>query len=143
MMMTGRSGLLALFSVVLLSSCATVINETEDSEAPIDTAPIVVATTIPQGDIESLLSQLVSSANGLGEAIANQQNERARQQASDAEAIWSVLRPQLIDAGIDVVEDLNRMVDLMQTAVDRRRPADADKAFRFISLIAEEVPSLL
>ena len=142
-MMTGRSGLLALCSVVLLSSCATVINETEDSEAPIDTAPIVVATTIPQGDIESLLSQLVSSANGLGEAIANQQNERARQQASDAEAIWSVLRPQLINAGIDVVEDLNRMVDLMQTAVDRRRPADADKAFRFISLIAEEVPSLL
>jgi hypothetical protein len=68
---------------------------------------------------------------------------RARQQVSDAEAIWIALEPQLRDAGIDVVEDLDRMVELMQTAVDRKRPADADKAYRFISLIAQEIPALL
>ena len=131
-----------LFGIVA-SSCSTVINDTATTEAPSDTVPVMVTTTIPSGDITTLMSQLVSTANGLGEAIANRQTNQARQQASDAQAIWSVLQPRLIDSGIDVVEDIDRMVELMNTAVDRKRPADADKAFRFISIIAEELPALL
>lgn len=137
------SALLTVLFGVVASSCATVINDTATSEAPADTVPVMVTTTIPNGDITTLMNQLVSTANGLGEAIANKQTNQARQQASDAQAIWSVLQPQLIDSGIDVVEDIDRMVELMNTAVDRRRPADADKAFRFISIIAEELPTLL
>ncbi len=133
----------SLSLAVVISSCTTVINETTNDEQPDDTVEVVTSTTIPQGDITSLIDQLVTSANGLGEAIANRQNLRARQQVSDAEAIWIALEPQLRDAGIDVVEDLDRMVELMQTAVDRKRPADADKAYRFISLIAQEIPALL
>ena len=130
-------------TVVVLSSCTTVINDTASTEPAQDTVATVVATTIPSGDITSLLGQLVTSANGLGEAIANQDNDQARQQAASALAIWNALQPQLLDSGIDVVEDLDRMVELIQTAVERKRPADADKAFRFISLIAEEIPALL
>jgi hypothetical protein len=138
-----RSVVPVLVAAVALSSCSTVINDTTSTEAPEDTTPVVVETTIPSGDIVSLLNQLVTTANGLGEAIANRQNNQASQRAADALSIWSVLQPQLFDSGIDVVEDIDRMVELMQTAVDRKRPADADKAFRFISLIAEEIPSLL
>jgi len=130
-------------TVVVLSSCSTVINDTTNTEAPDDTVATVTSTTIPSGDIASLLNQLVASTNGLGEAIANRQNDQARQQASDALAIWTALQPQLLDSGIDVVEDLDRMVRLVQTAVERNRPADADKAFRFISIIAQEIPALL
>jgi hypothetical protein len=133
----------AVATTAVLSSCSTVINDTASTEAPADSVPTVVTTTIPSGDITSLLGQLVASANGLGEAIANRDNEQARQQAANALAIWTALQPQLMDSGIDVVEDLDRMVELIQTAVDRNRPADADKAFRFISLIAKEIPSLL
>jgi hypothetical protein len=132
-----------LVFTMTMSSCTTVINETSDTDAVVDTSAPSAITTLPQGDIESLLSQLVNSANGLGEAIANKQTARANQQAADAEAIWSVLQPQLLATGLDVVEDIDRMVELIQTAVDRRRPADADKAFRFISIIADEIPSLL
>jgi hypothetical protein len=132
-----------LVFALTVTSCTTVINETADTDVAVDTSAPSAVTTLPQGDIESLLSQLVNSANGLGEAIANRQSARANQQAADAEAIWSVLQPQLIETGLDVVEDIDRMVELMQTAVDRRRPADADKAFRFISIIADEIPSLL
>lgn len=130
-------------TVVVLSSCSTVINDPANTEAPDDTIATVTSTTIPSGDIASLLNQLVASTNGLGEAIANRQNDQARQQASDALAIWTALQPQLLDSGIDVVEDLDRMVRLVQTAVERNRPADADKAFRFISIIAQEIPALL
>lgn len=128
---------------LVTTSCATVINDSATTVAPADTVPVMVTTTIPSGDITSLLNQLVTTANGIGEAIANRQTNQARQQASDANAIWIALEPQLIDAGIDVVEDLDRMVELINTAVDRKRPADADKAYRFILLIAEEVPALL
>ena len=130
-------------TAVVLSSCATVINDTTNTEPAQDTVATVVATTIPSGDITSLLNQLVSSANGLGEAIASQNNDQAREQAASALAIWTALQPQRIDSGIDVVEDIDRMVELIQTAVERKRPADADKAFRFISIIAEEIPALL
>lgn len=132
-----------IVTAAVLSSCATVINDTANTEPAQDTVATVVATTIPSGDITSLLSQLVASANGLGEAIASQNNDQAREQAASALAIWTVLQPQLIDSGIDVVEDIDRMVELIQTAVERKRPADADKAFRFISIIAEEIPALL
>jgi hypothetical protein len=116
---------------------------TPSTEAPEDTVAISTSTTIPSGDITTLLNQLVTTTNGLGEAIANRQDDQARQQAADASAIWIALQPQLLDSGIDVVEDLDRMVRLVQTAVERKRPADADKAFRFISLIAKEIPTLL
>ncbi len=132
-----------LATVVVLSSCSTVINDTASTESPEDTIAVITTTTIPSGDITSLLLQLVTTANGLGEAIANRQDDQARQQAADASAIWTALQPQLLDSGIDVVEDLDRMVELIQTAVERKRPADADKAFRFISLIADEIPALL
>lgn len=134
---------LLVATVVALSSCSTVINDTSNTEAPDDTVVMSTSTTIPSGDITTLLNQLVGSANGLGEAIANRQNDQARQQSADVLAIWTALQPQLLDSGIDVVEDLDRMVRLIQTAVERKRPADADKAFRFISIIAKEVPTLL
>jgi hypothetical protein len=132
-----------LATAIVLSSCSTVINDTTSTEAPEDTVAISTSTTIPSGDITTLLNQLVITTNGLGEAIANRQDDQARQQAADASAIWIALQPQLLDSGIDVVEDLDRMVRLVQTAVERKRPADADKAFRFISLIAKEIPTLL
>jgi hypothetical protein len=43
--------------------------------------------------------------------------------------------------GLDA--DVQRIVELVRTATERKRPADADKAARFLSLLRESLPELL
>ena len=51
--------------------------------------------------------------------------------------------PAIRAEGIDIVEDVDRIIGLIDTATKRKRPADADKASRFLELIRESVPNLL
>ena len=46
-------------------------------------------------------------------------------------------QPQIAQATQDLLDDTQRMMNLFITAVERKRPADADKAMRFLpSLIS-------
>jgi hypothetical protein len=53
------------------------------------------------------------------------------------------IEPQIRATGIDMVDDVQRIVGLIGTATIRKRPADADKAQRFLGLIRESLPELL
>jgi hypothetical protein len=53
------------------------------------------------------------------------------------------IEPLILESKIDVLESVQRVVGLMRTAAERKRPADADKALRFIPLIIEAVTPLL
>jgi hypothetical protein len=49
----------------------------------------------------------------------------------------------ILESKIDILESVQRVVRLIQTAVERKRPADADKALRFIPLIIDAATPLL
>jgi hypothetical protein len=55
--------------------------------------------------------------------------------------IWGVLKPQIDAEGGETadqtVEDMQRIVDLASRSVQRTRPADADKALRFLDLLIQ------
>jgi hypothetical protein len=53
------------------------------------------------------------------------------------------LEPQILESKIDIAEDVKRIVNLFHTAAERKRPADADKAVRFTTLMLESIPQLL
>jgi len=103
------------------------------------------STTIatPTGNINSLVAQLGNVANGLGEAVVDRNSQLTRQKLAEADAIWIVLEPQIRASGLDLVESLQLIVDLMHSAVENKRPADADKALRFIPLVTEALALLL
>jgi len=134
-----------LFSVSLcaiaLTACATEITgSTESTVAPVSTTTIPVA---PTGSIISLLEQLLPVADGLGQAVVDGDSKVTKAKVAQADAIMLAIEPLILESKIDVLESVQRVVDLIHTAAEKKRPADADKALRFIPLIIEAVTPLL
>ena len=130
-----------LVSATSLSACATEIVGSTQS-----TIPVVTTTTTlpaPTGDIESLLMQLHTEATGLGQLVVDGKNSEAALIVARADAIWVAIEPQILESKIDIAEDVKRIVNLFHTAAERKRPADADKAVRFTTLMLESIPQLL
>lgn len=124
-----------------LSACATEIVGSTQSTIPV----VTTTTTLPApiGDIESLLTQLHTEATGLGQLVVDGKTSEAALIVARADAIWAAIEPQILESKIDIAEDVKRIVDLFHTAAERKRPADADKAVRFTTLMLESVPQLL
>jgi hypothetical protein len=58
---------------------------------------------------------------------------------ADLQLAWQVLQPQIADQGEQLTQDLQRLVDLADSAVTRNRPADADKALRFLQIVIDSL----
>jgi hypothetical protein len=126
---------------VLLSACSTEILSTATTLSPSDTTTTTLGP--PDGDIVELLDQLDELTDNLGQEIVD--NERAIFTAKyeRAQQILVAVEPQIRASGIDMVDDVEKIVRLIGTATERKRPADADKAKRFLTLIRESLPELL
>ncbi|CAB5024540.1 unannotated protein [freshwater metagenome] len=134
-----KRALLGLCAVAVLSSCATTYNS--GANAPATTAPSAsTTTTIPRGSTEELFAQMLQTGKELGNDVAQGDMSIARTKLADITAIWIGIQPQITQASQDLVDDTQRMINLFTTAVERKRPADADKAMRFLpSLISSLV----
>ena len=127
--------------VIALTSCATTITgSTESTVAPVTTTTIPV---IPTGSVISLLEQVLPVADGLGQAVVDGDSKVFKAKVAQADAIMLAIEPLIRESKIDVLESVQRVVDLIHTAAERKRPADADKALRFIPLIIDAVTPLL
>lgn len=130
------ASVLALASVSILAGCATTI---EGDTATTSTAPASTTTTIPRGTVDELFDAILTLGGGLGNDIASGNMQTARAKLADIRATWQAITPQIVDLGKDANDDLQRLVTLYSTAVDRKRPADADKATRFLELAIEPI----
>lgn len=119
---------------VALTSCGTTIVGSLDTTT---TSSVVTTTTIPTGTVTSLLSEMLVNVTGLGDIVAGKDNAAARERLQNVESIWVALEPQLVALRNDTNVDVERIVDLVRTAVKKKRPADADKAARFIPLVLD------
>jgi len=129
------------FCAIALTSCATEI--TGSTESTVALVTTTTAPVAPTGSIISLLEQLLPIADGLGQAVVDGDSKVFKAKVAQADAIMVAIEPLIRESKIDVLESVQRVVDLMHTATERKRPADADKALRFIPLIIEAVTSLL
>ena len=129
------------FCAIALTSCATTITGSTDSTvAPASTTTIPLT---PTGSIISLLQQLLPVADGLGQAIVDGDSKVSKAKVAQADAILLAIEPLIRESKIDVLESVQRVVRLIHTAAENKRPADADKALRFIPLIIDAVTPLL
>ena len=126
---------------IALTSCATEI--TGSTETTVAVATTTTVPVAPTGSIISLLEQLVPVADGLGQAVVDGDSKVFKAKVAQAEAIMAAIEPLIRESKIDVLESVQRVVDLIRSAAERKRPADADKALRFIPLIIEAVTPLL
>ena len=126
---------LCVTSTLFLSSCATRVIDT------VATSVVVAPTTIPSGSVRQLFDAIIAETTELGIALNKADSAGARQHLASIDAIWVAMRPLAQDLGDQTFEDLQRMIDLVHTAVERNRPADGDKALRFLLLLDESIPN--
>ena len=129
-------------TLIVLASCSTTYVGSTDTTDITSPEKIDVATTLPAGTVEELLTNIVQSTNGLGDAVASGDTKTARLKLSDVLANWEVLKPLVRDSSLDIFTDIERMVGLITSAVERKRPADADKALRYLPLIVAAIDAL-
>jgi len=126
--------ILALLVTVGTSACATKYDTADESTT---TAPASTTTTIPRGTLSELFQEILSIGRGLGDDVASGKSTDAREKLADIKATWQAIQPLIADRGADLNGDLQRLINLYITAVERKRPADADKATRFLTLAIE------
>lgn len=123
---------LSVIASLALSACATTI---------IDTAPtttlVAPTTVVPSGTAEELFPLLQRTIAEMSKAISDSNGGVAKTKLAEVREIWKVLQPQITERGDQFVQDLQRIIDLAVSSVERNRPADADKALRFLTLVIE------
>lgn len=123
---------LSVMATLALSACATTI---------IDTAPtttlVAPTTVVPSGTAEELFPLLQRTIAEMSKAISDNNGGVAKTKLAEVREIWKVLQPQITERGDQFVQDLQRIIDLALSSVERNRPADADKALRFLTLVIE------
>ncbi len=134
-----------LIPLGLAAACATTVDDTapggqtlppgavpaDGGSALIDGGVIVDSippTTIPvAGSATDLLPELAIEMSRLGSLIADGEGDDAA--LARIEAIWATIRPEIEATHPELVNGIGAMVDMARVAVERTRPADADKAF--------------
>ena len=124
----------------LLSGCATTINES----APTTLADNVVTETTTltvdqQLSTEELLTQMLTTVNALSEAMQKSDRQAASIKVDQILLISNTVRPKILTLSDQLAADFDRVIALAKSSVERNRPADADKALRFLPLIIDSL----
>lgn len=121
-----------------LASCAPTTYDTSIATST-TSAP---TNTEPTGTVEELLGRLSTAMGSLSSYIGPDQSGRTPagkiDQLALIESLWSAVRDAVLARDSDAGDSLERMVTLARTAVERNRPADADKAARFAGQVIDD-----
>lgn len=131
--------LLLTGAVIALSACGATTYD--DSRVTTSAAP--TTTTLPTGTTTELLTRLADELDGLSTLIGPradnetvpESNKRAR--LAEITALWAAAEPAMTADDPEGAESLGRMIDLASLAVERNRPADADKAAKFTRTVVD------
>ena len=99
------------------------------AESKIEDAPEI--TEPVAGSANELLPELATEMSRLGSQIAEGGDDR--ETLARIEAIWAAIRPEVESSRPELIGGIDTTVNMSITAVERTRPADADKAFRLLT----------
>jgi|JI10StandDraft_1071094.scaffolds.fasta_scaffold44680_3 hypothetical protein len=117
---------------------ATACDTTYDSsistttEAPAESAP---ASTLPSGTAAELLPLLLAEVQALPNRVAT--NDGSGAAATRIENLWAAVRPEIEANQPALVPDFEFVVRRCRAAADRKRPADADRAFKNLTALVD------
>ena len=123
----------------LAASCATTINEsatTTIASTEQEATQITVDLTLTR---DELLTQMLQSINKLSDTMQKADRKAATLELEQIILLSSAVRPEILQVSDQLAADFDRVVALAQSSVERNRPADADKALRFLPLVIESL----
>ena len=92
-------------------------------------------TSLPGGAADDLLPRIVGEAAALSEIIANKGDDGAA--AARITALWAAAVDEVSVTRPDLLPDLQANVERCSVAAKFNRPADADKAFRNLTVLVD------
>lgn len=129
---------------VIASSCATTINESAPStvgelNTSVSAQTSTLATVDASLDSSALLEQMLQSVTSLSSAMQKSDRKSAANHLEQISLINVAVRPKILLLSDQLVADYDRVVAFTKSAVERNRPADADKALRFLPLVIDSL----
>jgi hypothetical protein len=128
--------------IILASSCATTINQSAVTTVASSSESTTQVTINDQLTTDELLSELFLAVEDLSKTMQKTDRRQASQQLARVVSLGDAIRPKILANSDQLASDLDRIINLTKSAVERNRPADADKALRFLPLIIESIKSL-
>jgi len=115
------------------SGCATTVVE----NVPEPTVVTTLEPSVLPDDLTTLLGLLVERADEVASAMNAGDRDRATERLAELGSVWERIEPLAAERGRVFRDDVSRLVEMATSAVERNRPADADKALRFLSLLLD------
>jgi len=120
--------------VLALSACSpTTYNAADDTKPP----TAATTTTLPSGTAAELLPLMLTEVQGLSTRVAN--SDGAGAAATRIEQLWAAVQPEIEAKDPNLVADFEFVVRRCRSAADRKRPADADRAYKNLSSLVTSV----
>ena len=129
--------------IVFASSCATTINQSAVTTIASSSESTTQVTINSQLTTDELLSELLLAVEDLSKTMQKTERRQASQQLARVVSLGDAIRPKILVTNEQLASDFDRVINLAKSAVERNRPADADKALRFLPLIIESLKSLM
>ncbi len=128
--------------IVIASSCATTINESAVTTIVSNAESTTQATINSQLTTDELLDQLLLAVDDLSQSMQKVERKQVTQQLARVVSLSDAIRPKILATSDQLATDFDRVINLAKSAVERNRPADADKALRFLSLVIDAFAKL-
>lgn len=128
--------------IVIASSCATTINESAVTTIASSAESTTQATINSQLTTDELLDQLLLAVDDLSQSMQKVERKQVTQQLARVISLSDAIRPKILATSDQLATDFDRVINLAKSAVERNRPADADKALRFLSLVIDAFAKL-
>lgn len=128
--------------IVIASSCATTINQSAVTTVASSSESTTQVTINDQLTTDELLSELMLAVEDLSKTMQKTERRQVSQQLARVVSLSDVISPKILATSEQLASDFDRIINLTKSAVDRNRPADADKALRFLPLIIESLKAL-
>ena len=129
---------LSVAGALAFGACRTTIDPTVTTLPPGSTTS--TTAFVAAGSTSELLDQLVAEATGLSETIV--QNEGDEELIARIDTLWDAARPGVEDSAPALLIEFDRAIAMMDSAVVRRRHADADKALNNLRNLIAALPAV-
>ncbi|MFM8506294.1 MAG: hypothetical protein ACKOBR_01150 [Actinomycetota bacterium] len=139
-----RLALTCCFVVLSAGGCATQVIESKASTTVTDTVTgddtdlAGDDSDLSGADLDELVTVLQVEMSALSRAVLDSDEAAARAHLDRINQAWVHAEPLIVakfgELADQITYDLRRVVELARSAVERNRPADADKAVSFLRL---------
>ena len=129
-------------SLVIVGGCATTINESVITTLPISATASDDKTVNLSASTKELLDEMLKIVDELSDAMQVGDRAQATQHLTRLTLLADEIQPRLLVLSDQLSVDFERVFALVKSSITFNRPADADKALRFLPLIIDSFSKL-